>query len=73
MLLLGRRKGEMAGKMLDDSYEFIINWDDGQNMQVEFVESSLLTNETVILTEKQVNRLRLLTVKDALELFSKAR
>lgn len=48
----------MAGKMLDDSCEFVVNWDDGKNIQVEFVASHMLTMETVILTPKQIDRLK---------------
>lgn len=44
----------MARKMLDDTYEFVVNWDDGRNIQVEFVESTILSIETVILTQKQL-------------------
>lgn len=40
--------------MLDDIYEFVVNWDDGWNVQVKFVESSALLEEMVRFTPKQI-------------------
>lgn len=49
----------MARKMLDDSYEFVVNWDDGNiSIQVEFVESTVLSNDTVVLTQRQLDQLK---------------
>jgi len=45
--------------MLDDSYEFVVNWDDGNiSIQVEFVESTVLSNDTVVLTQRQLDQLK---------------
>lgn len=41
-------------RMLDDIYEFVVNWDDGWNVQVKFVESSALLEEMVRFTPKQI-------------------